>query len=224
MRRLALALLVGCASPPLAVAVSNPGGTAPPWTALFERGRSWTLPVEVTTTPAGGPATTQARAAVTCTVAATSVVGQVRRATIACTDPDQVLVSYALPAGYLVATDAGLWRFPADDSWLDVDDQTLPNLDPDRRVLRWPLAAFSVRIGELDAFEIFEAWSDGADRWCATYYGQAGDRGGHELCLSAAGLVSARQWYAEDDMTDTRLGGHRLPPRPAMPTPVRGAP
>ncbi|MCE9578525.1 MAG: hypothetical protein K8W52_35695 [Deltaproteobacteria bacterium] len=225
MRTLALVTLAGCAASaprPALDNVDNRGGhkTEPPWAPLFERGRAWTLPVTVTTTPEDGPASTRAAAAVTCRVVATATTADDRRARITCTDPDHVLASYALPVGYLVATDAGLSHYPDNDGALD----EVPAQDPDFRVMRWPLVAFSQRIGQLEAFETYEAWSDGADLWCAVYYGQAGDRGGAELCLDAGGIRSARQWMSEDGTTDVVLGAHRLPPRPALTTVLTSLP
>lgn len=190
---------------PAALALAACGGaerprassTEPPYLGLFERGRSWTLPIEITSGQVRGEeyvATTTQRGSLACNVAEVKRVGDGSVARVDCATPYEGL----LLVGWWVATPAGLYHpaLPIDDpdelSLLGDIDLLLPARPTD---YEHTIAADGVQHA-VEAFRHGESWC-GRD----TMVG-AQERRHYTVCFGAPGItgggdlvVAGDEWH-----------------------------
>ena len=212
-RIVALGLLAACgsSSPPV---VANAAVKGPPYLALFERGRAWTLPIEVTSgrKPDAFVVDHTDRGQVRCAVADVRRVGDANVAKLACGEPYKDLSI----AGTWVAEPAGLYH-PAipidepDDLSTLTDDDLLLNAAPAERAHSHALEAGAQQSVEAFAFD---------HAWCVRETTSAGaDRRAYTLCFDAGGLTGGSDiMIVGADATWRRATFGKVPADPDDPT------
>jgi hypothetical protein len=169
------------------------GPEGPPYLALFERGRSWSLPAEVVHGERRGDAyvaKSTERGDVRCDVADVKQVGHSKVSRIECAPPYAGL----LIVGTWVATPAGLYHPP-----LPVDDADELAVGSDDLLLtakpqeRGHIAASGAMQHSMQAFA-------NGDSWCAgeTFAAQE-ERRSYLLCLGAAGITGGSELVMSGD-------------------------
>ena len=182
MKLVLVALVAGCHT-----STPRPDTSGPPYLALFERGRHWTLPIE------------SERRTVTCEVADVNPLGNSTVARVRCAKPYAGL----LVAGTWVATPAGLYHplLPVDDP----DDLALLGED-DLLIAARPHEREHSHVID-GAQESIEAFA--FDRsWCVRdLTATAADRRGFTLCFDASGITGGDELVIVDGRPQrTRFG------------------
>ncbi len=187
------AVAASCRQPPPA-APAKP--TGPPYVALFQLDRAWSLPVEVAAGHKQGSSYAlehSARGSLNCKVSSVRTFGDATVAHVACDPP----MADLLAAGTWVQTPAGLFHpvLPMDDA------EDIANLgDEDMLIAAIPVErhhdhAIDQTKFASDAFEL-------AAGWCIREISSGGDtRRGFTLCFDASGvtggddlLIAGEQW------------------------------
>jgi hypothetical protein len=213
MRRLVVLGLIAACTPASAPVVANAAPQSPPYLALFERGRSWTLPIEVAsgTHPDAFVLAKTERGSVSCAVADVRRIGDANVARLACAKPHDDLSI----AGSWVAEPAGLYH-PAipidqpDDLATLGDDDLLLQATPAER------AHNHADEGTQQSIEAFPF----ARAWCVRETTIAGeDRRSYALCFDSGGVTGGTDLVVvAADATWRRATFGKAPPDPDDPT------
>jgi hypothetical protein len=189
MDRLAiLVAIAACGSPKPVAAVATP--TGPPYLALFDDGRSWSLPISVASGHTAPVLTHDAATAgtLTCRVSDVRRVGDATVARLGCAKPyDDLLIS-----GTWVATPAGLFHpaLPIDgpDDLVSLGDNDLlisavPHERDHSHTLEAPEGPVAAPQERIEAWRVDEMW-------CAKDLTTADpDRRSFTICFDASGLA-----------------------------------
>ena len=175
------------------------GGGGPVYAALFEQGKTWTFALTFKTQPPPdiGPPSSGPAGTLTCTVASAHAMGDQQVAKVECTaDGDHTTGDGYAPAGYWVATPAGLWHF---DGGLAEDElhAKLAALDPKQMLIAAAPAARHEEVGAAengDGLEVFGAKAEGGG-WCLDYTFALGDEAGWQLCFGGDGAIASGSWF-----------------------------
>jgi hypothetical protein len=199
--------LAACGGPR---APASPAPSATPYLVLFERGRAWSLPIEVVDASRRANAWVGARperSSVTCQVAEVKPIGDANVSRVACAVPHADLSI----VGTWVATPAGLYHplLPIDDAdelTLLGDDDLLITALPNERQHEHALGGATDSI-EAFAFEgswcVRQSTATASDRRSYTMcFGASGVTGGGELVISGDTLHRARFGAAPEDPDD----------------------
>ena len=177
-------------------------GTKALYAPVFVKGTSWTFSAETKTTPPidMGPATTEVKPDITCTVSNVhempSKSGPVSMATVGCVaGTDNSPTGNQPPAGIYASSSSGLWWFGPDDP--KAHDKAMA-LDPRELVIPAGTQVAHKQEGKsADGNEswLYESKQEG-DAACGYFSNAAGDEGGWGFCFDAKGMVKASHFQA----------------------------
>ncbi len=177
-------------------------GTKALYAPVFVKGTSWTFSAETKTTPPidMGPATTEVKPDITCTVSDVhempSKSGPVSMATVGCVaGTDNSPTGNQPPAGIYASSSSGLWWFGPDDP--KAHDKAMA-LDPRELVIPAGTQVAHKQEGKsADGNEswLYESKQEG-DAACGYFSNAAGDEGGWGFCFDAKGMVKASHFQA----------------------------
>lgn len=198
MRRAVLAAVLSTAACGGARTSSKPAPAQTPYLALFELGRTWSLPA--TSEPGG------AKGTVTCKVAEVKPVGDANVSRLACDPPFNGL----LVVGTWVATPAGLYHpyLPVDDP----DELALLGED-DLLITRIPKESEHAHAMGHAALATEAFILDGS--WCVRSTTTSGaEKRAYTLCFDAAGVTGGGELVASDGQTQRVSFGRSPEPEP----------
>ncbi|MBK9034847.1 MAG: hypothetical protein IPL61_26890 [Myxococcales bacterium] len=199
-----LAAACGGKSTPTTPGNTGGGASGPVYAALLEQGARWSFALTHKVTPPvdDGPPTTEAAGAMTCTVAMAHPMGDLQLSKIECVGEQAPGDGFA-PAGYWVASPAGLWHLDGSLTMDEVHAQVAA-LDPKKMLIAATPAAHSDQLGDLDngdGLEVFAAKPGAGGGWCVAYTMAMGDEAGWELCLTA-GAIASGSWFSAGATVD----------------------
>ena len=201
-------LLAACGGKTSTTTPGNTGGGGGPiYGVLFEQDKTWTFALSYKTTPPIdiGPPTSGPAGTLTCKVAMAHAMDDRQLSKVECTaDGDRSPGDGFAPAGYWVASPAGLWRL---DGGLSMDEvhAATTKLDPKRMLIAATPAAHSDEVGDLDSgdgLEVFFAKAGADGGWCVGSTEAMGDEAGWELCFAAGGAIASGSWFTAGATSD----------------------